>query len=424
MTITQLQRKPAGRVLGFRKADGRWQKKINGGLKIFGKREHVRDPRLSLNDRYNLALNEYQEYMRLAGGAVKLYDVSGLTVRELSNRYLDWMDQRHAAGSIKARTYMEAKQALQSFASLIDGRADRLVATLGPDDFNKAWAQWEKDFGPYILSRNVAWVRSWLGWADEEDHVEARPKFGRLFKRAGMKVMRENMTAKALSAGDKAFTPAEIQAILPALNWEMRAPFLLALNCAFYAEDVSCLTLAHLDLDNGVHWLPRGKNGNFRVGWLWDITVDAIREYIKNRWTDLEERKGYKLTDTTPIFVTKYRNRFVHWTITRNEAGEIVKTTQSNNGTRELNKVLDTLDADEEISFKRRDGLSFGALRHTALTLIDELGKETESALLAGHKRAGVIEFYVRKYTREAKIELAEKRIKPVVTFLREKLGI
>jgi integrase len=392
-----LRETPAGkRVLGYRKSDGRWQKKVNGQVKIFGRREDARDPSLSMEDRYAKALKEYDKFIDdCGGGSIRVYDVSELTVRELMNRYLEWMSSRQQLGEIKARTYAEMKAALQDFAKVIAGRADRLVATLGPDDFTKARVHWQKTCDVYTLSRNVAWVRSWLIWAEDEDHVEHRPKFGKMFKRAGMKALRENMVQKAIAAGDKAFTPAELQTILPLLGWEMRAPFLLGINCAFYAEDVAGICLKHLDLDKGVHWMPRGKNGNFRVGFLWDITVEAIKDYIANRWTKMSERKGYTLTADMPIFVTRCRNPFVHWTITRNDAGEITKATQSNNGTKELNKVLNAAGV-------KRAGLSFGSLRHTALTLIDDLGKETESALLAGHKRGGVIEFYVRKYTREA----------------------
>ena len=174
-----------------------------------------------------------------------------------------------------------------------------------------------------------------------------------------------------------------------------------------------------MDLDRNALWMPRGKNGNFRIAYLWDITVEAIRDYQKRRWTESRYCREHDLvlSQKTPIFVTKYRRPFVNWHFEDNEAGEPMKQSQSNNGTKELNKVLHKLDI-------KREGISFGCLRHTFITTADELGKETECALVAGHKRAGVIEFYVRKYSRENLIDLANTRIKPVAEYVRQKMGI
>lgn len=81
----------------------------------------------------------------------------------------------------------------------------------------------------------------------------------------------------------------------------MRAFILLGLNCGYGTADIGRLRIEQIDFEN--QWLGelRGKTGIARGAWLWDETVEALRDAISRRPITTHERL-HQL-----VFLTKSR---------------------------------------------------------------------------------------------------------------------
>lgn len=114
---------------------------------------------------------------------------------------------------------------------------------------------------------------------------------------------------------------SEFKKLLDGSNTEMKAMWLLSMNCAYYAVDVATVPLSAFDWDEKTVVFRRGKTEargkGHRAAVLWDITIDALKKYIE----DNKKRKRETLFVScygSPYVEGRIRKKFVK---IRNEAG-------------------------------------------------------------------------------------------------------
>ena len=98
--------------------------------------------------------------------------------------------------------------------------------------------------------------------------------------------------------------------ILEHSNVEERCMWLISMNLAYYSVDVANLPLSAIDFDEKTVVFRRGKTGEHRSGVLWDITIEAIKDFKDNH-----PHNGHTLfwnrQDDKPYLPNRIRKKFV-----------------------------------------------------------------------------------------------------------------
>jgi integrase len=254
--------------LSIHKGTGRWYKKVRGKLHYFGY--------LAKDPKGDAALVEWLRVKDdLLAGRVARPKASGVTVRDLANRFTNQKLAALNAGEIGQRTYDEYFATCAMVVKKF-GR-DRGAEDLQPADFDALRATMAKRWGPVRLGNEIQRVRSIFRDADE---LIGRPiRFGKAFKKPSAKVVRIARAQK----GPTDYTAEQLTALIDAAGTTMKAMILLGINGGLGNTDLGQLRIESLDLDGG--WLnyPRPKTGVARAIPLWPETVAAIRDVLAKR---------------------------------------------------------------------------------------------------------------------------------------------
>jgi integrase len=342
------------------RADGRFQKRINGVLYYFGQD----------GDRV-AALAEYDrlKHRLYAGETVKVRVVGKLndaSIKDLANRFL--FDKK---GEIADITYRQYKDALTNFARHFGPRTPWVNLTV--DDFTAYAKSLKRRLGGYAFNRDRAAIVAMFNYADRQDWIDRAPKFGEGFRKAARSTLRDTQRETIISRDDLA-------AMLCAASRQTYAMMLLATNGGYGPADLRLLEWGMIDLDRGVIRDRRAKTKIRRVVTLWPETVHALKRL--KRWD------GWPL-----VFRTRAGNQW--------RAGEI---------SHQVGVAIER----SGLTLPARSGLY--SLRHTFATLANEVRDADARRCLMGRRLTGLDDVYVAS--------IFEPRLKAVTDHVRQALSI
>lgn len=145
------------------------------------------------------------------------------------------------------------------------------------DYYDKISRQYkENNFASSWLKSRFARIKTVLNYSK---------KYGRTNKRELSRVLE---WCQCLSVpSDTAVNPnpiskEDVHQLLDIADIKWKAMILLALNCGYYAKDIHDLKKAMIKSKDNLYYIvfPREKNKHMRVNVLWQITYDAVKEYI------------------------------------------------------------------------------------------------------------------------------------------------
>jgi len=342
-------------------AVGKWAKTIRGQTYYFGT---WADPERALREYLDQKDDLYAG--RTPGGK------GGPTIRDLANAFIRSKRIDLVAGRLSPRTFSGYDAACRR---LIDHfGANRLVASLGPADFEELYARLSRQHGIATLGREITVTRGVFKYGWESDLIEKPVKFGPKF-RGPTKQDRRKANAKAeRQNGKRLFSAEEIRRLLQAADPQLRAMILLAINGGLGNTDLADLTLSALDLKQGWLSYPRPKPGVDRRVPLWPETVAALQEAIAGR------RRPHDPADANVVFVTKYGQRWVRFEL--NERRDRGKRTLRPQHCNALGNAFAKL---LEETGLRRPGLTFYRLRHTFETVAGGSKDQVAVDAIMGH---------------------------------------
>lgn len=175
-----------------------------------------------------------------------------------------------------------------------------------------------------------------------------------------------------VSDGPKPITPKELTALLKqAKKPRMKTILLLGLNCGMHSGEVASIKREDIDLEERTLSCRRTKNSHPRVAKLWPRTVEAIREYRKEK----PHQSDY-------LFVSTHGNRITSSTI---------------------QQVMITLRRGAKLS----EEITFEGMRDAAITIATGVDPYY-AKFFAGHK-TGIQDKYVLREANHPKIvEISE----------------
>jgi integrase len=323
----------------------RWAKKIRGKMHYFG----------SWNDP-QAALKKYLEQRDdLHAGRVPRIQTGGPTILDLMNRFLAVKEHLVETGELSNRTFLDYRDTAQRVCDIFD--KTRLVDDLSSQDFEHLRQEFAKTRGLVALGNQVQRVRVIFKYAYDAQLVDKPVRFGPDFKRPNRKSLRN---VRQLN-GSRMFEAEQLHNMLAATDKQLKAMFLLGINCAFGNNDCGTLPTSALDLEKAWVTFPRPKTAIQRRCPLWPETIEAIREAIAARPSPKDEsHKGL-------VFITKYGHPWA-------------KDTPDSPITKETTKLLKSLEI-------HRRGLGFYALRHTFETVAGESRDQVAVDFIMGHSR-------------------------------------
>ncbi len=320
---------------------GGWTKKVRGKSHYFGKD----------------AVAALDEWLRvkddLLAGRPSQQD-GQYCVGQLMAGFLASKRHQRDEGELTPRSYSDYKRTCETVLACLG--KERVVEFLRPDDFAKLRSELAVRLSPVSLHNEMGRVRVVFNYAFQNYHIDKPIRYGDGFKRPTKRTLR---TAKA-KGNKRFFDAAEIQTLLKAAtDPKLRAMILLGVNCGLGNADCGNLERRHINLDAGWMDYPRPKTGIDRRCWLWQETVDAIRDALERRTEPKDE------ADTNIVFVTKYGQRFF-------------KNTKANPLSAEFRKLTRSVGV-------YRKGVSFYALRHTFETIAGGSKDQVAVDAIMGH---------------------------------------
>ena len=253
--------KPTGCPL-FPHANGSWAKKIRGKLHYFG----------PWGDLPGALASYEKKRVALHSGRVSRPTASDLTIRYLCNAFLTVKKGRVESGELTQRSFNDyhatCERIVQHFGK------DRIVADIGPADFEDFRRRLSKKWSPVTVSNEIRRIRVVFNYAYKSDLLDRPVKFG------DFGISKKTLRVERARRGPKMFDAAEVRHLLDLADPIMRAMILLAVNAGLGNMDVSMLRLENVDLESGWLDFPRPKTGVDRRCPLWPETVAALREAI------------------------------------------------------------------------------------------------------------------------------------------------
>ncbi len=194
----------------YARAAGVWAKRIRGKLYYFGPWD---DP--------DGALKKYEEQKdAFHAGRKPRPDVSGASVKEVGNAFLNHKKALLEAHELSPRTWAEYKATTDLLIAHF-GKS-RLVADIGPDDFATLRANIAAKQSPVCLGNDIPRVRSVFKHAFEVGLIDRPVRFGPGFKRPSKKVLRLEHAKK----GPRMFEAAEICRLIDEASAQVKAMIL------------------------------------------------------------------------------------------------------------------------------------------------------------------------------------------------------
>lgn len=347
---------------------GVWAKKIRGKLHYFGPWS---DPDGSL-EKYRLQVDDLQ-----AGRVPRPPTPDGYTLESLANDFLNEKKIKMDEGRMTPRMMANYQEVC---SMLIDhfGR-QRLVDDIRPEDFRQLRA--ELGVGPkgkrgiVTISNIVRMTRSVFKFASDNELIDRPLNFG-----TGFKMPTKTELRKARQTREKRqFSAEEIRRQIDTVGIPLKAMILLGINAGFGPTDLAQLPIRAVDLKSGWLTFPRPKTGVDRRAKLWPETIKAINDAIKERLTPKDDK------DAGLLFLTRLGQPWVRCRDQMIPDGDQqrLRITFADAIGPAFRKLLIKLGMD-------RDNKNFYGLRHTFLTVADEVRDKPATDLIMGHVHRGI----------------------------------
>jgi integrase len=367
----------------FAHATRRWAKKIRGKLHYFGSW-----------DLPDGALKKYEAEREAREAGRKPREVStGVTVKDLVNRFLRHKGQKRDVGELLPRTFYGYKLTTDLLIEQL-GKT-RQVMDLDPEDFANLRTHMitKRKWGPVRVGNFIQQVRSVFKFGHEAKLLPQPVNFGPGFARPSKRTLRLEREKK----GPRMFEADELRALVEGVlvvgtdgpklvkpSVAMRAMILLGVNCGFGNADCGTLPLAALDLASGWVTYPRPKTGIKRRCHLWPETVEALKDVLRQRVEPIDPAMSGL------VFITVHARS---WS----------KNTSDNPVSKEMRKLLDALGWG--------GNRNFYALRHTFETIGGEAKDQIAVDHIMGHARDDMASAYRER--------ISDARLKAVSEFVR-----
>ena len=357
----------------FPHATGRWAKKVKGKLHYFGP---WNDPQGAL-ERWLEVKDD------LLAGRTRRDTSSGLTVRELCNRFLTSKTHLLDSGEILPRTWQEYHGACERIVGAF-GRTTR-VADLDAEDFRRLRTCMAKTLGPVGLGNEINRVRMVFKFAVDEGLIDKPIRYGQGFKRPSKRTLRKARAAN----GKRMFEAKELRQIIETAPQPLKAMVLLGINAGFGQTDLAQMPISAVNLESGWVDYPRPKTGIGRRCPLWRETVEALREAMEHRPQPNEANEDV-------LFLTHHGKRWVRLNRSNTPNDEIGK---------QFARLLKALGL-------KRPGVSFYALRHTFETIAGDSRDQVAVDHIMGHTRDDMASVYRER--------ISDERLIAVTNYVRE----
>lgn len=256
----------------FPHATGRWAKKVRGRFVYFGRVDADPQGEAALQ----LWLDQKDD---LLAGRKPRSKITGLTIGDLCNAWLDWNKGRVNSGELSPRTWEGYRNLCETIIDAL-GR-ERAAADPGPEDFQRLRAVFSNRWGAGTVSVYVIMTRSLWNWAYTEGKLKLPTQFGATFKKPNAKTMRQERAAGG--HGPRMFTADQVKALLKAASPNMKAMLLLGVGAGVGNTDLALTPIDAVDLQGGWLNLPRAKTAIMRRIPLMPESVEAIREVLAHR---------------------------------------------------------------------------------------------------------------------------------------------
>ena len=344
---------------------GYWYKRIDGKVYYFGKR-------------WGSPHDALEDYVKHRDGAKpqKIESESALTIDYLVNAFLASKDRQMKAGELSQRSWNDYFRICTMIANALG--KPRFVEDMGSHDFGLLKAQLIEGVGVQTAANRIRLARILFRFAEQEDLIEGRIRFGSQFKETSKTVLRRDKQSRVATHGTREFSPEQIRKLLAAANNQMKAMIYLGINCAYGNTDCSSMLWTHVQGELAVY--PRQKTSVDRLAYLWPETRTAL-EAIRS--------------DSPRVF-------------NRRTGGAWVKVSA---------KCVDDGVAKEFLKLTtavklHRPGLSFYSLRHTFRTVADNCLDPVACAIVMGHTDSSMAANY--------RSSVSEQRVRTVCEYVRQ----
>ena len=247
--------------------NGQWCKKIRGKIHFFGV---WADPQAALDRYLRMAADLHagrQPAMKVSADSP--------TVKDVSNEYLTYQQQRLEAGEIGPAWFENCQSIVRDFASYVGPGCP--VCQIVTDDFRRyrqklvrsGSARRGRGLGVHTLSRSITVIRSMFKYAYDIDLIDKQMKYGRALDRPSAALKRKIRKATEAANGKPVFQASEVRALVRAAAVPMKTMILLGINVGFGNTDCARLPLRSVDFDGSLIEFGRPKTGVERVVPLW-----------------------------------------------------------------------------------------------------------------------------------------------------------
>lgn len=355
---------------------GYWCKKIRGKVHYFG--ERWGDWQTAL-DHYN------RQAADLHAGREPQPD--GLTVRELCDLFLRDRFAAVEAGEFSERSFRDYRRAAQLVS---DHSGDLAVEAMSPSDYAALRSNLATGRGVVTTSNLVRIARMVFRFAETAELIPGRCRFGGQFKEPSAKAKKLNRAAIRRQDGLRMLESWQIRELLYAATPVWRAMIYLGINCGYGNTDLSQLTRVQV---SPIIDYPRPKTGEDRRSILWPETLESVRVAMELR------PKPHNKTLASRVFLTKTGREWVR-TDTQSVNDEIAK---------QFSKLLTSCGL-------KRPGLNFYALRHTVVTIGEEIADKPALSLMLGHADSSMAANYRER--------IDDSRLRAITDHLRQWLSM
>ena len=345
---------------------GYWYKRIAGKVYYFGKRWGS----------HHEALEDY--LLRRDGAKPEKPEQSEcvLNIDFLVNTFLASKDRQMKAGELSQRSWNDYFRICTLITEALG--KPRLVEDMDPHAFGLLKAQLVEGVGVQTAANRIRLARIVFRFAEQEDLIEGRIRFGSQFKQTSKTVLRRDKQNRVATHGTREFSPDQIRKLLAAANKQMKAMIYLGINCAYGNTDCSSLLWTHIKKEWAVY--PRQKTSVDRLAYLWPETRTAL-EAIKS-----EDARVFS----------------------RRTGSDWVKVTDKcvdDGVAKEFAKLMTVV----KLS---RPGLSFYSLRHTFRTVADNCLDPVACGIVMGHTDNSMAANY--------RSSVSEQRVRTVCEYVRQ----
>lgn len=351
---------------------GQWAKRIRGKVQYFGPWNKP-DEAMALYRDIGDDLHAGREPLihMVARGS------GGVTLDDLSLKFLEWKQDQVTTGELKSHTYRGYFNRLR-FACEALGRKVA-VADLRPADFQRLRT---KVMGQYSASASgtiFTITRMMFTWGFDEGVIESPPRMGKYLRKPQKRLYRESYDSK------EPYSVIEIKKLIMHASPQVYAMLLLGLNMGYGNTDVGMLPKACVHLAESRIQYRRPKTGVQRAGILWPETVEALA--------------AVRPPKDWPLW---FRTRFGNPWVVHHEMGS----------TDSVGLMFGKLC--KEVGIKKPH--SFYRLRHTFCTAADELELNHATKRIMGQSLPGLADVYVHR--------VESGRLQRVADHVREALSI